>query len=166
MYYLIYLVGIEAFSLTNIDFTEAFSGLRQGNIESLLRTASEHLKRNSVLHTTDHFDESELQTALLAIMFFSDGYEVHAVDEVFGNGEDYAVLVMRAKNEHWPSYLLKLSYLKRTHADDESISRSIASAKTQLERYSEVANLSSIPNLRRLVAVFADLKLKTVRDFT
>ncbi len=164
-YYLIYLVGIEAFSLTNIDFTEAFSGLRQGNIESLLRTASEHLKRNRDFHTADHFDESELQTALLAIMFFSDDYKVHAVDEVFGNGEDYAVLVMRAKNEHWPSYLLKLSYLKRTHADDESISRSIASAKTQLERYSEAANLSSIPNLRRLVAVFADLKLKTVRDF-
>ncbi len=161
-YYLVYLAGIDAISLTSSDFTEAFRGLKHGDIERLLRIASEKLKKNSGLHTAAHFDESNLQTALLAIMFFCDGYEVHAEEEAFGNGEGYADLVMRAKNEQWPSYLLELKYLKKTHADDESMAKAITAAKRQLERYSSADNIANIPNLKKLTAVFAGFEFKAV----
>ncbi len=161
-YYLRYLAGIEVISLTSSAFTNAFRDLRAGNIESLLRTAGEKLKRNSGLHIAAHFDESNLQTALLAIMFFCDGYEVHAEEEAFGNGEGYADLIMRAKNEQWPSYLLELKYLKKSQGDDKAIACALDAAKSQLKRYSAASNIETIPNLKKLVAIYVGVELKRV----
>ena len=161
-YYLSYLAGIDTINLTTSAFTEAFKALRQGNAECLLRTAVEKLKKNSGLHTAAHFDESNLQTALLAIMFFCDGYEVHAEEEAFGNGEGYADLVMRAKNEKWTSYLMELKYLKKSQDSEDAVAKSLAAAKSQLARYSGASNIAGIPNLKKLVAIYVGLKLKRV----
>ena len=163
-YYLSYLAGIDTINLTTSAFTEAFKALRQGNAECLLRTAVEKLKKNSGLHTAAHFDESNLQTALLAIMFFCDGYEVHAEEEAFGNGEGYADLVMRAKNEKWTSYLMELKYLKKSQDSEDAVAKSLAAAKSQLARYSGASNIAGIPNLKKIVAIYVGFELKAVRE--
>ncbi len=163
-YYLSYLAGIDTINLTGSAFTEAFKALRQGNAECLLRTAVEKLREKSGLHTAAHFDESNLQTALLAIIFFCDGYEVHAEEEAFGNGEGYADLVMRAKNEKWPSYLMELKYLKKSQDSEDAVAKSLTVARSQLARYSGASNIAGIPNLKKLVAIFVGFELKAVRE--
>ena len=157
-YYLTYLCGIDAFYHEDEDFEEAFARLAKGEPGCLLETVSARFMKGSGIHAAAHLDESNLQTALQAVMFFSDGYEVKAEEEALGQG--YTDLILQSKDPARPSYIFELKYLKKTACSEEQIARARSEAMSQLERYKSANNVSDIPNLKQVVAVFGGFELK------
>ncbi len=157
-YYLQYLCGINAFYHDDTDFEHAFAELAKGEPRALLETVSARFMRSSGIHVATHLDESNLQTALQAVLFFSDGYEVKAEEEALGQG--YTDLILQAKDATKPSYIFELKYLKKTACSEELVAKAKSEALSQLERYKTANNVADIPNLKQVVAVFGGFELK------
>ena len=157
-YYLKFLCGLNRFNLNARDFKEAFIELAQGNPRCLLETVSARFMKSSGIHAAAHLDESNLQTALQAVLFFSDGYEVKAEEEALGQG--YTDLILQSKDPARPSYIFELKYLKKTACSEEQVARARSEAISQLESYKGANNVSDIPNLKQVVAVFGGFELK------
>ncbi len=157
-YYLQYLCGINAFYHDDTDFEHAFAELAKGEPRALLETVSARFMQSSGIHVATHLDESNLQTALQAVLFFSDGYEVKAEEEALGQG--YTDLILQAKDATKPSYIFELKYLKKTACSEELVAKAKSEALSQLERYKTANNVADIPNLKQVVAVFGGFELK------
>ena len=157
-YYLKYLCDMESFSLKAADFVKAFAALSEGDPKILLETVSARFMNSSGLHSAAHLDESNLQTALQAVFFFSDGYKVKAEEEALGQG--YTDLILQAKDPTRPSFIFELKYLKKTDCSDAQILKAKEEALSQLERYKNANNVADIPNLKQVVAVFGGFELK------
>ena len=157
-YYLEYLCGVEAYLLSGYDVENAFAELAKCEPRCLLETVSARFMKSSGIHAAAHLDESNLQTALQAVMFFSDGYEVKAEEEALGQG--YTDLILQSKDPARPSYIFELKYLKKTACSEEQVARARSEAISQLESYKGANNVSDIPNLKQVVAVFGGFELK------
>ncbi len=157
-YYFKFLCGMNEFNLKAIDFNKAFADLAKGEPRCLLETVSARFMKSSGIHVATHLDESNLQTALQAVLFFSDDYEVKAEEEALGQG--YTDLILQAKDPTRPSYIFELKYLKKTACSEELVAKAKSEALTQLERYKSANNVSDIPNLKQVVAVFGGFELK------
>ncbi len=162
-YYLKYLCGLETFDHEDSDFEEAFVKLAKGEPRCLLETVSARFIKSSGIHASAHLDESNLQTALQAVLFFSDDYEVKAEEEALGQG--YTDLILQAKDPTRPSYIFELKYLKKSACSEELVAKAKSDALTQLERYKSANNVSDIPNLKQVVAVFGGFELKDCEVF-
>ena len=68
-----------------------------------------------------------------------------------------------------PGLVIELKYVKNSETKSETteyvISSKIAEAEEQLIRYSAAENVKSIPNLRRVAAVFSGAELASVKVF-
>ncbi len=157
-YYLEYLCGINVFYHDDADFGHAFVELAKGEPRLLFETVSAHFKKNRGTQESISLDESNLQTVLLAVLYFSDDYDVNLAVDNLEQGK--TELIFQAKNATKPSYIFELKYLKKTACSEELVAKAKSEALSQLERYKTANNVADIPNLKQVVAVFGGFELK------
>ena len=161
--------NIEDFAFPIESQQKAIDELAAGNVRPILEFVSDTLSSSVGVHLHAHVDETAIQFALAMALNTSTCYKVTLEEEALGVGFTDLILKPNNHNSSMPGLVIELKYVKNSETKSETteyvISSKIAEAEEQLIRYSAAENVKSIPNLRRVAAVFSGAELASVKVF-
>lgn len=163
-YYQQYILATPAFKYSNQEFSEAYAALAAGDPAPLFAAACRRFSEKSGLHTHLHLTESDFQTLIAAALYFTDDFEVEReVEARGGDAPGYIDLLIRpAAGVTAPSYLVELKYLTKKEGTPAAVKAAAEAATAQAERYARCDNIRTIPNLKRVTAIFVGTRLETL----
>ena len=112
-----------------------------------------------------HVNEAAFQMMLLSTLWASSEYSGQLELESRGENSGFIDLLLTPKgNASLPSYVIELKHLK-TDATEEAVSKALAGAKEQADRYARGEALKGLSNLKRLAVVYKGLRLAASEVF-
>lgn len=157
--------NIEDFAFPIESQQKAIDELAAGNVHPILEFVSDTLSSSVGVHVHAHVDETAIQFALAMALNTSTCYKVTLEEEALVVGFTDLILKPNNHNSSMPGWVIELKYVKKSETTEHVISSKIAEAEEQLIRYSAAENVKSIPNLRRVAAVFSGTELANVKVF-
>ncbi len=163
-YYQRYILATPSFKYSNQEFSEAYAALAAGDPAPLFAAACRRFSEKNGLHTHLHLAESDFQTLIAAALYFTDDFEVEReVEARGGDAPGYINLLIRpAAGVTAPSYLVELKYLTKKEGTPAAVKAAAEAATAQAERYARCDNIRTIPNLKRVTAIFVGTRLETL----
>lgn len=159
-YYLKSILQAVRYDFTADRFHEAFSALAAGNPQPFFAVVCDRFTDESGLHTHLHLTESDFQTLLQAAFLFTNRFEVRREVEVSGRHPGYIDLLVTPTDARDTAYLIELKHLRRKDVTEARIEETLQNARLQAARYAESPSIATIPNLKRVTAVFVGTRLE------
>ena len=160
-YFLKHALGVGAFGLVAKDYVKALASLVAGDPAPIFQVACDRRLRSSGVHDYAQLDESTIKTLIAGAFNLTDAYDLFTELEVRGKDAGFVdIVALPASNSPAKTaYLIELKYLPIGKATDKAIEQAVEKAREQVDVYANGVNICQLPNLKRIIAVFAGLKL-------
>ena len=162
-YYLKYILKAQKSLFNGLAFHEAFDAMAAGDPAPFFHLVCDRFDERSGLHSHLHLQESDFQTLLFAGLLFTNRFHTALEVEVRGLKKGYADLVIAPADgsDARYSYVVELKHLTKAEAAvSGAVDKALAAAKRQATKYAKGENLQSLPQLKRVAAVFVGTTLE------
>ncbi len=162
-YYLKHILKAQKNLFNGLAFHEAFEAMAAGDPAPFFHLVCDRFDEKSGLHSHLHLQESDFQTLLFAGLLFTNRFHTELEVEIRGLKKGYADLVITPVegSDARYSYIVELKHLTKAEAAIAgSVDKALAAAKRQATKYAKGENLQSLPQLKRIAAVFVGTTLE------
>lgn len=154
-FYFKYLSDFGSVTFDPIMLNTASTAMKNGDICPFLNYVAASLKTEVGLHGRLHLAEAPIQFFVLGAARLLRGFRVTAENEAFGIGYADLLFEPMAESGIRHSFLIELKYLSAGDASEASVARKAEEARHQLESYDAAPNLRRLPQLQKILVVFA-----------
>ena len=134
--------------------------MKDGDICPFLNYVSAALRSEVGLHGRLQLAEAPIQFFILGAARLLRGFRVTAENEAFGIGYTDLLFEPMAESGIQHSFLIELKYLSQGDASDAALARKAEEARRQLTSYDNAPNLRRLPQLQKILVIFAGPEIR------
>ena len=154
-FYFKYLSDFGSVTFDPAMINAASVAMKDGDICPFMNYVAASLKTEVGLHGRLQLAEAPIQFFMLGAARLLRGFRVTAENEAFGIGYADLLFEPMAESGIRHSFLVELKYLPAGDASEAAVARKAEEARRQLQSYDAAPNLRRLPQLQKILVIFA-----------
>lgn len=154
-FYFKYLSDFGSVTFDAAAINSASAAMKKGDICPFMNYVAASLKTEVGLHGRLQLAEAPIQFFMLGAARLLRGFRVTAENEAFGIGYADLLFEPMAESGIRHSFLVELKYLPAGDASEAAVARKAEEARRQLQSYDAAPNLRRLPQLQKILVIFA-----------